>query len=81
MFWVNDFDGHIYGRRSGTPRRRESSRNKPTNAIDLQLQESISKLQTVAEHLVEGNLVADTEDREDHTFSGKFNKNKYIFAR
>jgi len=38
--------------------------------VDENLSKAIAKLQTVSEKLVEGKFVAETQDNEDHTFSG-----------
>ena len=38
--------------------------------LDEQLRSQIAKLETVAQHLVEGSFEASTDDNQDHTFSG-----------
>ena len=50
------------------------------NQLDQSLCDAISKLQTVAEHLVEGCFLAETRDREDHSFSGKRKNSLYFGA-
>jgi hypothetical protein len=49
------------------PRKTPERRNKSS---DKHLADAIAQLQTVPHHLVEGKLVANTKDNEDHTFSG-----------
>ena len=47
------------------------SKPRPRTRIDEQINDNVAKLQTVAQHLVEGSFEAETTDYEDHTFSGR----------